>query len=108
MEKNSENTYKLEMAIKDIDKLKSAIHKLEVDLSVMTEKVNTQYEFISDKINFIVDSIKFVMPEKKIAHDETLMDFVSRHSVSIQFIVIIIILVVSPESIKSYVLNRIL
>jgi hypothetical protein len=50
--------YKIEMLVKDIDKLRDAVHKLEVDFSTASQKIKDDYAFVFHKIDAISEKMQ--------------------------------------------------
>jgi len=53
-----EASYKIEMLVKDIDKLRDIVHKVQIDLSTMSQKVKDDYAFMFDKIDSLLESTR--------------------------------------------------
>lgn len=51
-----EASYKIEMLVKDIDKVRGIVHKVQIDLSTMSQKVKDDYAFMFDKIDSLLKS----------------------------------------------------
>lgn len=112
---DNEYKYKLEMALKEIERLREVVHKLEIDTSIASERSDAQTAAVAEKINLIlgsmrsvsdrVDSLTDSLAEGK---DDGVKRLLKKYSVSIQLAFITLLLIVKPESIKAYITNSLL
>jgi len=109
-----EASYKIEMLVKDIDKMRDVVHKVQIELSTMSQKVKDDYEFMFDKIDSLLKSTNGLhdkveaMREKELKKEgfrQALRAIFIKHPIVLPGIFVALLYLAQSDFFKNYLLK---